>query len=283
MIPLLVRLFRPAETAARPSAAARGPVALLVHETKFNLIAGARNPRARFFTLLFPIILLVVFNGVFGHSGHTVVDGRTVKLSVFFTGGILALSIITSSYAGLLVTVTTARESGVFKRRRATPVPPAVLIAGNVLSTIVIAVSVTAVLLVIARVGYDIALPFAAVVSAFVTVIVGTIAFSCVGYAVAGMTPSVDSAQPIAQATMLPLYFISGVWIPTESLSKGLRDAASIFPVEHLAAAFHKATIAASFSSAFSATDLLVLAAWGVGAGAFAATRFSWLPKAATA
>ncbi len=274
---------RDLDSSSGPSPGARGPLALLIHQTRYELLASMRNPRARFFTVLFPIILLVVFNGVFGKTGTTVINGHKVKLSLFFTGGILALSIISTAYAGLLMTVTTARETGVFKRRRATPVPPAILIAGNVIATIVVALSMAAILLVIARLGYGITMPFGALVSAFVTVIVGTISFSCIGYAVAGLISSVDTAQPIAQATMLPLYFISGVWIPTASLSKGLRDVASVFPVQHLAASFHNATTASSFSSAFSASDLLVLAAWGLAAGVFAAARFSWLPKAATA
>jgi ABC-2 type transport system permease protein len=274
---------RHADAPSRPSPGSRGPIALLIHQTRFELLAAMRNPRARFFTLLFPIILLVVFNGVFGHKGHTIVDGHTVKLTVFFTGGILALSIIVSSYAGLLMTVTTARETGVFKRRRATPVPPAVLIGGTVLATIVISLWVSAVLLVIARLAYSISMPATALISVFITVVVGTISFACIGYAVSGLITSVDAAQPLAQATLLPLYFISGVWIPTSSLSHGLRDVASVFPVEHLAASLHKATVATSFSSAFSATDLLVLAAWGLAAGLLATMRFSWLPHVATA
>jgi hypothetical protein len=53
--------------------------------------------------------------------------------------------------------------------------------------------------------------------------------------------------------------------------------------VEHLANGLHAASIHSSFGAAISVTDLLVLAAWGVGAAALAAWRFSWLPSAATA
>ena len=56
-----------------------------------------------------------------------------------------------------------------------------------------------------------------------------------------------------------------------------------MFPIEHLASALHNGTVATSFSSAFSAGDLLALAAWGLAAGTFAAMRFSWLPKTAAA
>lgn len=274
---------RHAHAPRRKSAGSRGLLALVVHETRYDLLASMRNPRARFFTFLFPIVLLVVFIGVFGHKGHTTIEGVSVPLSVFYVGGILAMSIIVASYASLVLTVTTARETGVFKRRRATPVPPAVLIAGNVIATLVIALVMATLLLVIGRLGYGISMPFAALVSTYITIAVGTIAFSCIGYAAAGMISSVDAAQPLAQATLMPLYFISGVWIPNTSLSQGLRDVASVFPVAHLADALHKATVATSFGSAFAASDLLMLAAWGLAAGMFAAMRFSWLPKAATA
>jgi hypothetical protein len=56
---------------------------------------------------------------------------------------------------------------------------------------------------------------------------------------------------------------------------------ASIFPVEHLAAAIHTASVHSSLSAAFSGHDLAVLVIWALGAATFAARRFQWLPAAA--
>jgi ABC-2 type transporter len=69
-----------------------------------------------------------------------------------------------------------------------------------------------------------------------VTAIVGAVTFCCLGYALSTAIRSADSAQPMVQAIMLPLYFISGVFIPNVSLPRWLRDAARVFRVEHLAA-----------------------------------------------
>ncbi len=271
-----------AATRARASAASRGWAALLAHQVRYDLRASLRNPRARFFTFFFPILLLVIFAGVFGH-GTTVVDGITVKLSRFYVPGILAMSIITAAYAGLVVSVATARETGVLKRRRATPVPPAVLVAGQAVSTLLIAAIMSTLLLVIARFGYHVGMAPASLVAVACTVVLGTLAFACLGYAVSGMIGSLDAAQPIVQATLMPLYFISGVWIPTHQLGGTLRGIASVFPVEHLAAALHKASVHGSFAGAISPQDLLVLVLWAIGAAVVAARRFSWLPSAATA
>ncbi len=274
---------RPFVETTRPSPAARGPFALLVHQIRFDLLASFRNPRARFFTFIFPILLLLVFASVFGSSGHTVVAGTRTSLSRYFVGGILSLSIITAAYGNLVISISNARETGLLKRRRATPAPPALLIAGQALTTLVIGVGMSAALLLIARVAYGVAMPIGAIAALALAVVVGTVAFACIGYAVAGMIDSADSAQPIVQMTMLPLYFISGIWIPFASLGHTLRSIASLFPVEHLANAMHVASVKGSFGAAFTGTDLLVLAVWGLAAAAFAARRFTWLPKVATA
>ncbi len=264
------------------SAAARGPVALLAHQVHYDVRASLRNPRARFFTFLFPVVLLVIFTGVFGH-GTTTIDGTRVKLSHFYVPGILAMSIVVAAYANLVVSIAALRESGVLKRRRATPVPPALLIAGQALSTLVIVGIMATILLVIGKVAYGVGMAPAALAALACTTVVATLAFACIGYAVSGMIGSPDAAQPIVQATTMPLWFLSGVFIPTANLSGTLRSVGSLFPVEHLAAGLQLASVHTSFTSAISVSDLLALAAWGLAAAAFATWRFSWLPSRATA
>jgi ABC-2 type transport system permease protein len=265
----------------RPSPADRGLPALIVHQARFDVRASFRNPRARFFTFAFPILLLVILVGVFGDQ-QTVVDGVHVKLSRFYVPGILAIAIITSAFAGLVVTIATARETGVLKRRRATPVPALVLVAGQALSVLVTALMMGTILLVIAKLAYNVGISPGGLAAVACTAVVGTLAFACIGYAVSGLIGSLDAAQPIVQATMFPLYFISGVWIPTTNLSSTLRNIADVFPVEHLAAALHQASVKSSFASAIAPKDLLVLAVWALLAAALAARRFSWLPSIET-
>ena len=266
----------------RPSATSRGPLALLAHQVRYDVRASLRNPRARFFTFFFPVVLLVIFTGVFGH-GTTTIDGARVKLSHFYVPGILAMSIVVAAYANLVVSIAALRESGVLKRRRATPVPPTLLIAGQALSTLVIVGIMATILLVIGKVAYGVGMAPAALAALACTTVVATLTFACIGYAVSGLIGSPDAAQPIVQATTMPLWFLSGVFIPTANLSSTLRSVGSLFPVEHLAASLQLASVHTSFGRALSVDDLLVLAAWGLAAAAFAAWRFSWLSSSASA
>ncbi len=282
VVPGPARVAGPSSDAAETTAAARGRLALLIHQARFDLRASLRNPRARFFTVVFPLLLLVIFTGVFGH-GNTIVDGVRVPLSRYFVAGILALSIINAAYSSLVITVVATRENGILKRRRATPAPAWVLIGGQALATLVTAVAMSVVLLVVARIGWGVTFGPGALAAIACAVVVGTLTFACLGYAVAGLIGSPDAAQPVVQVTMMPLYFISGVWIPSASLPHGLQTVAALFPIEHLAAAIHLASVHASFTSALAPRDLAVLAIWGVAAAVFAARRFSWLPRAGRA
>ena len=110
------------------------------------------------------------------------------------------------------------------------------------------------------------------------TVVVGAVSFCCLGYALASVIRDQDSAQPVTQAVMLPLYFISGVFIAVSTLPKWLVDVASIFPVRHLTAALLDAYNPHTGGTGFAGRDLLVIAAWGVAGLMIALRRFSWLP-----
>ena len=50
--------------------------------------------------------------------------GRHIKVAVFYVPGLIALGVVSASFANLVVDLVTQREAGVLKRRRATPVPP---------------------------------------------------------------------------------------------------------------------------------------------------------------
>jgi ABC-2 type transport system permease protein len=265
-----------------PSAASRGTLALLLHEALYALKISARNPRARFFGFFFPILLLVVFTGVFG-NGHTLVDGARVSMKRFYVPGILTMAIVTNAYASLVILVSGLREQGVLKRRRSTPVPAVILIGGQALSTVVMTAVSGAILLIIAKLAYGVGIAAPAVLAIACTALVGALAFACIGYAVSGVIGSQEAAQPVVQMTMLPLWFISGVFIPISNLSRGLKDLADVFPVQPLANSLHLASVHSSFGASISGTNIIVLAVWAAAAAAFAAWRFSWLPAGATA
>jgi ABC-2 type transport system permease protein len=254
-------------------------IGLVAHQARFDLLAFLRNRQARFFTIALPIIFLVIFVSVFGNDrigpGH-------VKASTYYVPGLSALGVIAGSFVNLVISITAQREAGILKRRRSTPVPAWVLIAGRALVAIVVALAVMTVLLLLGRFAYGVRLPTETLPGVVLTGIVGAVTFCCLGYALSTAIRSADSAQPMVQAIMLPLYFISGVFIPNVSLPRWLRDVAKVFPVQHLAAGLRHAFDPATRGVGIVWSDLGVLALWAAVGLAVALTRFVWTPLAAT-
>ena len=255
-------------------------VGLVLHQARFDLLGFLRNRQARFFTLVLPILFLVIFVSVFGNDK---VGPEHVKASTYYVPGLAALGVIAASFVNLVISITALREAGVLKRRRSTPVPAWVLIAGRALTAIVVALAVMTVLLLIGRFAYGVRLPAETLPGVAVTAVVGAIAFCCLGYALSTAIRSADAAQPMVQAIMLPLYFISGVFIPNISLPRWLRDVAKVFPVEHLAGGLRHAFDPATHGVGIVWSDLGVLALWAAAGLAIALTRFTWTPATATA
>jgi len=262
------------------TAAARGPVALVVHQARFDLRGFLRNRQARFFTLALPLLFMVIFNGVFGDN---VVGPGSTKASAYYVPGIAALGVIAASFVNLVISITAQREGGILKRRRATPVPAWVLVGGRALSAIGISLVVVAGLLAFGRVVYGVKLPTSALPGIAFTAVVGSLTFCVLAYALSTVIQNEDAAQPTVMAIMLPLYFISGIFIPNINLPTWLQHVASVFPVQHLAAGFRHSYLPGAHGVGIVWSDIGVLAIWAVICCAVALRRFSWLPKTASA
>jgi ABC-2 type transport system permease protein len=263
----------------RPVQRSTGLLRMTLHQFSYELRALMRNRQAQFFTFALPILFLVIFASIFGGHRHTVsVAGGRIDTSVAYVPGIMTLGIIAAAFINLVISVTAQRESGVLKRRRATPVPAMVLIAGRALTAVVVAFISTLILIVIGWAAFGAHVPARTAPALALTIIVGALAFCCLGYAVASLIHDQDAAQPVTQGIMLPLYFISGVFVAVSTLPRWLVDVASVFPVRHLAAALLTAYNPHTRGAGLAPADLLVVAAWGVVGLVIALRRFSWLP-----
>ncbi len=251
---------------------------LVAHQLRYDLLVIWRDPQARFFTLILPLIFLVLLTSLFGNHTHYV-NGHAIKNSTYYVPGICTLGIISTSFVNLVITLVAQRESGVLKRRRSTPVPAGVLIASRALASVILAIVLVTVIVIVGRIAYGVHLPTSTLPAFVLGVVVGAASFCCISFAASSFIRNEDSAQPIIQAITLPLYFISGVFVPTSQLSSTLKDIADVFPVIHLNNALFKAFNPATTGSGIAGTQLLIVAAWGVAGLAIALWRFSWAPR----
>jgi ABC-2 type transport system permease protein len=250
---------------------------LVLHTTRYGLIAFKRNRRARLLTLVFPILLLVIFDGVF-HGGKVDVNGVSVDYGAFFVPSVIVFTLTTSTLALLVSSVVSQRELGILKRRRATPLPAWALVVSQSLAVIGMAIASVVLLVLIAAVAFGTTPEAGGVLTLVLAVLFGSAAFCGLAYALSTLVDSADSAQPMIQLIMFPLFFISGIWVPTSQLPSWLNEVASVFPVEHVADLVHRAYVGVVPTGPVL-LDIAILAAWAVAGAAVASRRFQWYPS----
>jgi ABC-2 type transport system permease protein len=251
---------------------------LIRHESSSDLRCFRRNVQNVFFTLILPVLFLVIFASIF-RNATVKVPGGSMKESAYYVPAIITFGLIAAAFSNLTVTVVRNRESGICKRRRATPLPATVVIAARALVAVLTAVAITTVLLAIGCAAYGANIPGRTAPALVLDIVVGALVFCCLGFAVASLISNVDAAQPVVQAIVLPLSFISGVFVATSELPGWLADIGKVFPVEHLTAALLTAYNPHTTGSGLRWGDLAVLAAWGGAGLIIAIRRFSWLPR----
>ncbi|HEV2819377.1 MAG TPA: ABC transporter permease [Solirubrobacteraceae bacterium] len=251
---------------------------LLAHQLAADLRVFWRDPAAVGFTVALPLIFLVLFVSIFGNT-ETVVDGRTVEGATYYVPGILSLSIASAAFVNLAISVTIARERGILKRARATPIPPWAFMAGRVGAAVSVSIGLTVVVALFGAVLYGVELPGSTLIGAIVAVLLGSATFAALGLAVTAVLPSENSAAPVTNVIVLPLYFISGIFVPAEQLPEIMRTIADLFPVKPLFDALLEAFTPTTTGLGLAWADLAVLAAWGSAGAGIAAQFFRWSPR----
>lgn len=253
-------------------------VRMALRQVGYENRAFWRNPAAAFFTVLLPLIFLVLFNSIFGDSELTI-DGRDLDGSTFYVPGIAALAVVSACYTNMGMMVTIARDLGVLKRVRGTPLPPWAYIFGRLAHAMLVSLLLVAIVTGVGAVAYGTDVPGNTLPGFAATLMLGAVTFCALGLALTAVIPNADAAPAITNATILPLLFISNVFIPLQDPPEWLAFVGDVFPLKHFAAALQTAFHPDTTGAGFEWGDLAVIAAWGVAGTALALRFFSWEPR----
>lgn len=252
------------------------PIALTLSQVRFVNKAFWRNPSRAFFTFAFPLMFLVIFTALLG-SSTIHLGALSVKQSTYYVAAMAAFGVITACFNNIAIGMTFQRDSGVLKRVSGTPLPSASFLGARVLHSLLIAGLLVGITAAFGRLAYDANLPTGVKLGEFLVMLaIGAAAFCALGLAIAAFIPNADAAGPIVNAAILPLLFLSGIFISFgDNTPSWILWIARIFPVRHFAAGMQAAFI----GTPFHWSDVVVVAAWGLGGLVIASRYFSWEPR----
>jgi len=194
---------------------------------KRNLIKIKRVPDILVFTIISPIMFVLLFAYVFGNS----IDVPGVNYREFLIAGIFAQTVVfgsTFTGAGLAEDI----QKGVIDRFRSLPMARSAVLVGRTTSDVlynVISLAIMAITGLI--VGWRIHGSFLEAVAAFALLLLFAYAFSWIMAWVGLLVPTPEVVNNASFIVIFPLTFIANTFVPVENLPGVLRTFAEWNPV----------------------------------------------------
>lgn len=237
-----------------------------------------REPFSIVFVLAFPLMMMMLLSAVFGTDeadAREVENGMLVWRGVipadYYTAASVAVIIAALGLMTLPINLVGYRERGILRRLRASSVSAWTLVSAQLTLALVTFAAGALLMGAVAWLAYDAMVPHD-MIGVVVALLFGTAAFGAIGMLLATALRSSRSAQGIGLLLFFAMWLISGTAPPRAVLPSGLRDIGDVLPLTHLVTAVQDPW----FGFGWSLTDLAVLAAYAIAAGAPALWFFRW-------
>ena len=251
----------------------RPPARLALGQVRYQLTLLLRSPLGFFLSIVFPLLLLVCLKVI---APSRPVDG--LPYAQWVTPAMCAFCLLNACYVAVITSMVLAREEGMLKRLRGTPLPGWAYLAGRSGSAFVTSVIACGVIIATGVALFGVRIVWHAFGYFVGAALLGVACFFLIGAAVTTVVPKTETALPIAFGTMLPLAFISGVFFHASHPPAWLHDLAWAFPVAPVARAMEDSFRPATRSWPMSVPGLLVVLGWSAAAIAVIALAFPWEP-----
>jgi ABC-2 type transport system permease protein len=241
------------------------------HQLRAEQLVFWRSRESAVFVFLFPLLLFTLLTAVY--NGR--IYGRPAPWALL--AGMLAYGVANTAFAGLALIIVARRETGILKRIRGTPLPPATYLTA-VLTSIIIVFTLQAVALFV--LGHLLkSTPWPGhLVSLVLTLALGAAAFAALGLALTGFIRSLEGSSAVVNIIVLPLAFLSGSFGSTRHYPQVLRAIGDVLPLKYFLDAVNR--IYLNGHELWSRPrDIAVLAAWGAVGLAIAIRKFRWEPR----
>ncbi len=245
----------------------RGLLKLIWVQMKLYL----REPIATFFTIFYAPMVLLLFGAIYGNKPTPLFGGRgTMDVTV---PSYIGLIIVTVGFIGLPISTAAARESGVLRRFRTTPLHPLAYIVSDILSYLLMTMLGVLLLILTGQLVFHIRFE-GNILSVLAGFLLGTTAFFALGYLIAGLAPTARIAQTIGMVLAFPMMFLSGASIPLEVLPAKVQAVSRYIPLTHIVRLMKGLWFGEAWSQHW--TEVAVLAGCLLVGGMLAARTFRW-------
>src|ERR1700685_2327936 len=199
--------------------------------TRRNLLVWMRVPAYLVFTVVQPVIFVLMFRYVFGGAIRV---GSSLSYVDFLLPGIIAQTAAFACF-GTAIALAVELKKGVIDRLRAMPMARSAVLAGRLVAD---TLRMTATILIVVGVGYAVGFRFSnGVVPAIAMVVLATVfglAICCISAYTGLAIGDEESVQAFGLIWLFPLTFLSSAFVPISSMPGWLRAFANNQPVTYI-------------------------------------------------
>ena len=234
------------------------------------------------FTLMFPVILLVVFGAVLDYR-ITTPGGVTVRFTQLFAAGIIAAGILGASLQNMAISIATERSDGTLKSLVGTPMPKSAYFVGKIVQVLAVTLLILVILMAVGVLAYGIDLPSGSDWLTFAWgAALGSAACTLLGISVSSLARNGRSASAMVTPIALVLQFISGVFFQFSQVPDWLQTVAAVFPLKWMAQGLRSVFLPDVFAAQEPAGSwelgrvALILGLWCLAGLALCVATFRW-------
>jgi ABC-2 type transport system permease protein len=250
-----------------------GIAAIIGAQTRYAMVQIIRDPMSLFFSVIFPVLLVTFFSSIYGEDA----EWGGLPLPQYLAAAFSVYGVATSGLVNIPGTIAEQRNRRVLARLRGTPVPPWAYIAGRILSVLVLGLLTVVLVFAVATV-FSVTLPPSTWAVSLLAFTLAICCFAACGLAIVTLVDGPQAVIAVGLCVLLPLSFISDIFISVDEMPTVLNAIAWFFPLRHAVHAAVTATSGGALDGTFWG-HLGVVALWMLVMGAAAWRWFRWEPR----
>jgi len=203
---------------------------ILLKTAKVEWKMNARNFLNIFFSLIFPVMMLLLFGSMYGNDPSPYYGGHgSVDVS---TPGYLCMVIAVSGLMTLPITVSQYRERKILKRFMATPIKPFDILVAQLIVNAIVTFLGSLLLIIIGVIVFDLKF-YGNIILVFISFLLIIASIFSIGLFIAGFTKNAKAALAISYVIYFPMLFLSGATIPLQFMPEAIKTISKFLPLTY--------------------------------------------------
>lgn len=202
------------------------------------------------------------------------IEALDLRYIDFLVPGIVAMMIMSNNMNGVSGQIASWRERGILRRMQGTTLKASTFIAAQITARLLMNGLQAIIVLIVANLLFGVEVRGSWFTLTVFTVL-GTLAFMAMGFIIAGIAKTPESAGPIAGVLSFPMMFLGGVFFPIQNMPEFIQPFVRLLPISHLSDALRETmNVGASLMSL--SMEALILTGWLLVSFVVASYTFKW-------